>query len=67
MSLWRVDDEGTTALMERYYQNLLSGMGRSEALRQVQLETLNSDGQECHPYYWAAFVLAGDWRSLESR
>ena len=67
MSLWRVDDEGTTALMEHYYQNLLSGMGRSEALRQVQLETLNADGQERHPFDWAAFVLAGDWRSLESR
>uniref|UniRef100_UPI001951A6C2 CHAT domain-containing protein n=1 Tax=Halomicronema sp. CCY15110 TaxID=2767773 RepID=UPI001951A6C2 len=64
MSLWRVEDEGTQDLMVRYYENLLSGMGRSEALRQVQLEMISSDDYS-HPYYWAAFVLTGDWRPLE--
>jgi CHAT domain-containing protein len=43
---------------------LLGGMGRSEALRQVQLEMIKSDDY-AHPYYWAAFVLTGDWRPLE--
>ncbi|WP_239112940.1 tetratricopeptide repeat protein [Halomicronema sp. CCY15110] len=65
MSLWRVEDEGTQDLMVRYYENLLSGMGRSEALRQVQLEMINSDNY-AHPYYWAAFVLTGDWRPLDA-
>ncbi|MEM6838608.1 MAG: tetratricopeptide repeat protein [Cyanobacteria bacterium P01_C01_bin.120] len=63
MSLWKVEDEGTQDLMVRYYENLLSGMGRSEALRDVQLEMINSD-DNAHPYYWTAFVLAGNWRSL---
>ena len=63
MSLWRVEDESTQDLMVRYYENLLSGMDRSEALRQVQLEMINSDNY-AHPYYWAAFVLTGDWRPL---
>jgi CHAT domain-containing protein len=49
--------------MVRYYENLLGGMGRSEALRQVQLEMIKSDDYS-HPYYWAAFVLTGDWRPL---
>jgi CHAT domain-containing protein/Flp pilus assembly protein TadD len=64
MSFWKVEDEGTQDLMVRYYENLLSGMGRSEALRQVQLEMIDSEDYS-HPYYWAAFVLTGDWRPLE--
>jgi CHAT domain-containing protein len=53
MSLWRVEDEGTQDLMVRYYENLLGGMGRSEALRQVQLEMINSDD------YSAPLLLGG--------
>ncbi|HEY9631232.1 MAG TPA: tetratricopeptide repeat protein [Coleofasciculaceae cyanobacterium] len=63
ISLWRVQDDPTQDLMVDYYQNLLSGMGRSEALRQVQLAML-SNGATAHPYYWAAFINSGDWRPL---
>jgi CHAT domain-containing protein len=65
LSLWQVDDFGTQSLMARYYENLTAGMGRSEALRQVQLEMIAADDTYSHPYYWAAFILAGDWRSLD--
>ncbi|MGF1521334.1 MAG: CHAT domain-containing protein [Leptolyngbyaceae cyanobacterium] len=41
-------------------------MGRSEALRETQLAMINDeDGLYSHPYYWASFILAGDWRPLE--
>jgi CHAT domain-containing protein len=53
--------------MVRYYDKLMDGMGRSEALRAVQLEMINEEGQYSRPYYWSAFILAGDWRPLESR
>ncbi len=65
LSLWQVSDFGTQSLMARYYENLTAGMGRSEALREVQLEMIEEGGEYSHPYYWAAFILAGDWRSLE--
>ncbi|MEM0978685.1 MAG: tetratricopeptide repeat protein [Cyanobacteria bacterium P01_H01_bin.58] len=65
LSLWQVSDFGTQSLMARYYENLTAGMGRSEALREVQLEMIAEGGQYSHPYYWAAFILAGDWRSLD--
>ena len=65
ISLWQVDDFGTQSLMVRYYENLTAGMGRSEALRQVQLEMIAAGGEYSHPFYWSAFVLTGDWRSLE--
>ncbi|MFN2514930.1 MAG: tetratricopeptide repeat protein [Pyrinomonadaceae bacterium] len=40
MSLWQVSDAATRDLMVTYYKRLESGEGRSEALRQVQLEML---------------------------
>jgi CHAT domain-containing protein len=64
MSLWKVNDEGTKDLMIKYYQRLLQNEGRSDALRQVQLEMLNSQEYQ-HPYYWAAFVPIGDWSPME--
>jgi CHAT domain-containing protein/DNA-binding SARP family transcriptional activator len=65
MSLWNVSDYGTQSLMARYYENLTAGMGRSEALREVQLEMIEQGGEYSHPYYWAAFILAGDWRPMD--
>ncbi|MEM0978668.1 MAG: CHAT domain-containing protein [Cyanobacteria bacterium P01_H01_bin.58] len=64
LSLWQVSDFGTQNLMARYYEKLTAGMGRSEALREVQLEMIEAGEQYSHPYYWAAFILTGDWRSL---
>jgi CHAT domain-containing protein/Tfp pilus assembly protein PilF len=63
-SLWQVSDDGTKDLMVQYYDRLLANQGRSDALRQTQLDFLHSDNY-AHPYYWAAFVPSGDWRSLK--
>jgi CHAT domain-containing protein/tetratricopeptide (TPR) repeat protein len=63
MTLWRVDDRATRDVMVQYYEGLRDGRGRAEALRQVQLGML-AEGGRSHPYYWAAFVPAGDWRPL---
>jgi CHAT domain-containing protein len=56
-SLWKVDDEVTTLLMEHFYKHLQEGMGKAQALQQAQNEVR---AQHPHPYYWAAFVLTGD-------
>jgi CHAT domain-containing protein/Tfp pilus assembly protein PilF len=40
MSLWQVDDAATRDLMVAYYKRLRAGEGRTEALRQVQLEMI---------------------------
>ena len=65
MSLWQVDDTGTSELMQLYYQNLIeNGQGRSEALRNAQLALLNT-GTYGHPYYWSSFIFSGDWKPLE--
>jgi len=59
-SLWSVDDEATNILMNRFYENLKT-MNKLEALRSAQLEMVN-DADYAHPYYWAPFLLIGDWR-----
>ncbi|MEQ8997942.1 MAG: tetratricopeptide repeat protein [Coleofasciculus sp. B1-GNL1-01] len=63
-SLWKISDAATVDLMVKYYQKLQDNQGRTEALRQSQLEMLNSEAYQ-HPYYWAAFILSGDWTPME--
>ena len=63
MALWKVDDDATRGLMIDFYKRLQSGAGRAEALRQVQLRMIK-DGEHEQPYFWAGFILIGDWRPL---
>lgn len=65
MSLWKVDDVATRDLMKAYYGRLEKGGGRSEALRQAQIAMLH--GEHAHPYFWAAFIETGDWRTLDGK
>lgn len=63
-SLWPVQDLATARLMEELYTQLLRrGRSPGEALRQAQTTLLDDpDAAFDHPYYWAGFVLQGDWR-----
>ena len=58
-SLWLVDDESSSILMNRFYQELTAGMSKAKALRHAQLSLLQGNYQ--HPRYWSAFVLLGNW------
>ena len=66
MSLWPVSDLVTSKLMAGYYKNLKLGMGRGEALRQVQLEMLKRPGRR-HPFNWASFIQLGEWANLHGK
>ncbi|QDU80141.1 CHAT domain protein [Polystyrenella longa] len=79
-SLWKVDDNQTRRLMERFYDNFWrKEMDMLPAMREAQLWMLREGPrrdfrvrnkqikEESHPknsppYFWAAFVLSGDWR-----
>jgi CHAT domain-containing protein/Tfp pilus assembly protein PilF len=62
-SLWKVDDRATSELMKRFYQGMLGPerLRPAGALRQAQL-SIWKEKQWREPYYWAAFVLQGEWK-----
>jgi CHAT domain-containing protein len=66
VSLWKVNDSSAPELMRELYAELARGTGRAEALRQAKLRILRQP-RFAHPYYWAAFIQAGDWTSLDKR
>jgi CHAT domain-containing protein/Tfp pilus assembly protein PilF len=61
-SLWGADDLATAELMTRMYRGILKeGKPPAEALRQAQVEVYR-DKRWRSPYYWAPFVLQGEWQ-----
>jgi CHAT domain-containing protein len=66
MSLWPVSDYVTRELMTGYYAGLKQGLGRGDALRKSKLTMLARGGRQ-HPFYWASFIQAGEWASLDGR
>jgi len=62
VSLWNVNDKATATLMQRLYIGMLrSGRTPAEALRAAQIEMLRTR-QWQSPYFWAAFVMQGEWK-----
>jgi CHAT domain-containing protein len=60
--LWDVDDKATSAMMSELYKGLLQkGLRPAEALRLAQTEMWKHQRWSA-PYYWAAFVLQGEWQ-----
>ena len=65
VSLWSVDDEATARIMEFFYRHLQAGSSKKQALRQAKLDYLDvSRSDKKDPFYWAPFILNGDWRPL---
>ncbi|HET6668678.1 MAG TPA: CHAT domain-containing protein [Pyrinomonadaceae bacterium] len=61
VSLWNVNDKATADLMQRFYYGMLKEQqSPSAALRKAQAE-MSHQTQWQQPYYWAAFVLQGEW------
>jgi CHAT domain-containing protein len=62
VSLWSVNDRATAELMKRFYRAMLIDKLRpAAALRSAQME-LRNDPRWSAPYYWAGFVLQGEWQ-----
>ena len=66
MSLWPVDDAATAQWTQALYAARLSrGLDTAAAMQAAQRDVLTArrqNGESVHPYFWAAFVAAGDWR-----
>ena len=61
-SLWNVDDLATAEMMKLFYQRMLKdGLPPAVALRAAQFE-LSKQKRWASPYFWAGFVLQGEWK-----
>jgi CHAT domain-containing protein len=68
-TLWAVPDTSTAEVMKQFYRHRASNaqLSRAQALRAAQLKLLAADNDRsldpkwAHPYYWAPFILAGNW------
>jgi CHAT domain-containing protein/Tfp pilus assembly protein PilF len=65
MSLWPVEDETTRQWMGSLYrEHFLNGKDTGESVRAASLRILRQrrvKHQSTHPFYWGAFIAAGDW------
>jgi len=61
-SLWKVNDAATSTLMQRFYQAVATRrVTKAVALQQAQKAILADPQFRSHPYYWAPFILVGNW------
>lgn len=62
-SLWNVSDYATARLMTEFYRQWKDNhfSSKAKALQQAQLKLLMTP-ELAHPYFWAAFVLIGNWQ-----
>lgn len=61
-SLWLIDDAATAELTKVFYESLSkSGLTKAQALQEAQ-NKLRETEEKRHPYYWAPFILVGNWQ-----
>ena len=58
-TLWSINDKATSRFMGGFYDSLSLGKSKDEALQLAKIRLLRSEYS--HPFYWAAFVLNGDF------
>lgn len=59
-TMWNAKDKSTKEFISYFFSRYRSGDSKLDALRNTQLHFIKSD-QWHHPYFWAPFVLSGDW------
>ncbi|MEO0190740.1 MAG: CHAT domain-containing protein [candidate division WOR-3 bacterium] len=59
-SLWKVSDVSTALLMAQFYKNL-RGADKTKALCDAQRWLMKKEYFD-KPFFWAPFVVIGDWR-----
>jgi tetratricopeptide (TPR) repeat protein/CHAT domain-containing protein len=65
LSLWPVSDNDTRDWMAALYGQRARGKSTADAIRESSLQIVRGRrqaGVTAHPFFWGAFVAAGDWR-----
>lgn len=65
-ALWKIDEKASSILIEHFYDNLVKGLEKDEALRQAKLRFLREEkGNMLAPHFWAGLVLLGDTSAMD--
>ncbi|HPF11130.1 MAG TPA: CHAT domain-containing protein [Flavobacteriaceae bacterium] len=65
-SLWEIDEESSSNIIEHFYEYLSEGLPKDEALRRAKLDYIaTAKGRTASPQYWAGLVLMGDTAPLQ--
>ncbi len=71
VSLWQVNDQSTSIIMQYFYKHLADGKSKAQALQQAKLDYIDAVNHPvaAHPAFWSPFILIGDEApiSLESK
>jgi CHAT domain-containing protein len=59
VSLWQVSDVTTADLMVDFYDGMLKGSTKSEALAEAKRHLIGNGSERAKPDYWAPFILIG--------
>ena len=52
--------------MENFYRYLKKGWKKNHALRMAKIDYMKSANKlHYDPFYWASFILVGDWNPIE--
>ena len=65
VSLWEVNDKYTSKFMTLFYDKLGEGYDKDEAMRQAKIDFIKNYSP--NPYFWSAFILAGNTDKIEIR
>jgi CHAT domain-containing protein len=61
MSMWEIEDRSGTEIVKEFYDNLLKGNSKSDALRNARISFLKkADQLRSHPYFWSSLIIYGN-------
>lgn len=62
LSLWQVADSSTCELMENFYWHYARNRQSKTRSLQLAMQAIKAREEYAHPFFWAPFVIIGDWR-----
>ena len=61
VTLWPVYGRSAQKLMLEFYRQLKNGANKATALQKAQIKVMETK-KYSHPYFWAPFILVGNWK-----
>ena len=60
-TLWEIDDDIGSNIVQRFYKKLRKGIPVDEALLEAKLDYLKSSNRmQAHPYFWSSYIAMGN-------